>query len=180
VLSEYRVASFKHLLDNGLSVNHKFECGKILLHWLCVLKDNERLVPLARLLLERGADIEATDTMDWFTALQAAIYNNSLRIAALLLAHGADLDARNNSGRTPLHVASTLFICTDSDSAKLLLEYGADVNAIDFDERTPLHLVSRGLTGPSYGLFMAEVLLENGADVNAISNNGCSPPQEAI
>jgi hypothetical protein len=49
VLSEYRVPSLKLLLDNGLSVHQNLHH---MLHWICYNDDQERSVPLARLLLE--------------------------------------------------------------------------------------------------------------------------------
>jgi hypothetical protein len=65
VLSEYRVASLTLLLDNGLSVYQELQMLSRdmghrlhLLRWICNNDDQERSVPLARLLLERGADTE--------------------------------------------------------------------------------------------------------------------------
>jgi hypothetical protein len=66
VLSEYRLASLTLLLDNGLFVNHNYT-GKFydalieepMLCYLCLLHDQERSIPLAQLLVQRGADTKA-------------------------------------------------------------------------------------------------------------------------
>ena len=54
----------------------------------------------------------------------------------MLIQAGADVNAREDCGYTPLHCA-----CASGDSAmvKLLIENGADVNAVNHDGQTPLH-----------------------------------------
>jgi len=57
------------------------------------------------------------------------------RMVALLLDHGADVNAKTNQGDTPLHYASWRF---EYDLAELLVAKGADINATDKDGQTPL------------------------------------------
>ncbi len=52
-----------------------------------------------------------------------AAEKNAVRFAALLIAHGADLDAKNHEGFTPLHTAVE---DTQNKVAKLLIAAGAD------------------------------------------------------
>jgi ankyrin repeat protein len=54
----------------------------------------------------------------------------------LLLANKADVDAKSNGGRTPLHEAA---FSGYKDVVELLLANKADVNAKNNDGQTPLH-----------------------------------------
>jgi hypothetical protein len=64
VLKNYRLASLTLLLDNGLSVHQKLrlhwweQADTCMLRWICHSRDKERSVPLAQLLLDRGALIQ--------------------------------------------------------------------------------------------------------------------------
>jgi hypothetical protein len=215
VLSEYRLAALTLLLDNGLSVNHTAqyysyfypdEPNVTMLRFVCERLDQERSVPLVRLLLQRGADTNADDGRQSYTVLFRAVKYGYSELAALLLAHGADPNAVVYGGDTPLHCANrknnasmvNLLVthgaaidgrngdgdtplvlairCGNRDIIPVLLAHGAGVNAIDNHGWTPLHWASF----VSSNLFMVELLLENGADVNAISKDGRSPLHHAL
>ena len=87
----------------------------------------------------------------------------------VLIAAGADLEARDNSGMTPLHEAA-MFNKT-SAAAEALLAAGADVNARDTWGLTPLHMVASIDECP--GMF--GVLLAAGADPEARERSGLTP-----
>jgi ankyrin repeat protein len=174
VLSRYRLASLTLLLDNGLSVNHTrpFIRGEHLeetmLCSLCRLPDQERSVPLARLLIQRGADVNAKDPMTSGTVLHvAAIYDNC-GIATLLLGHpdSVDINAADYNGQTPLHYASK----EGYEMVEWLISHGAAVEARAFDGDTPL-LSAVGTT--NYGAI--PLLLAHGADVRVHNIYGYTP-----
>ena len=65
---------------------------------------------------------------------------NAISIAdtmRLLIDHGADVAAQDETHSTPLHLAA--FWC-NVEAVRLLIEHGDDVTAQDGNHRTPLHL----------------------------------------
>ena len=64
-------------------------------------------------------------------------------ICRLLLAAGAEVNARTPGGVAPLHRAA---YCGHTEVLQLLLQHSADVMAVDSDGRTPLHKVGTDTT----------------------------------
>jgi uncharacterized protein len=79
-------------------------------------------------LLRRGVDVESPLIMgtDFFTPLTAAVWTGDLKIAAILLAHGADVERTDGCGRTPLMLAAERGACS---MIVMLWEAGADTAA---------------------------------------------------
>jgi ankyrin repeat protein len=87
-------------------------------------------------------------------------------VLELLLQHGANVNARDRSGRTPLHWASG-YADELPECMILLLEKGANLNAPDIKGRTPLQTAVR------YNAEQAvELLLKRGADTEAVNWKG--------
>lgn len=90
---------------------------------------------LARWLIEQGADVNAAaDNAQRVAPLHAAAAVCDRETAALLLARGADPNARQQMDYTPLHGAASR---GDVELAKLLLAHGADREAKASDGLTP-------------------------------------------
>lgn len=109
-----------------------------------------------------GADPSLANTYshDGWTPLHLASFFGRREVASVLLAHGADVNARSRSTRfakenTPLHAAAAN---KQIALAELLLAHGADVNAKDGSGYTPLALAASGKND-----LLVVILLEKGA-----------------
>ena len=104
---------------------------------------------------------------------QAALYTSNPTIVRLLLQAGADPNAPNDEGMSPLHAGarnSNPMVVTH------LLNAGADLNAGDNYGYTPLHHAA----AQSGSGRVAKVLLDRGADPFAESNDGRTPLHSAL
>ncbi len=83
---------------------------------------------VARLLLERGAEVNARSRSERFaranTPLHAAAANRQTAVAEMLIARGADVNAQDGHGFTPLALAAS---SRNDTLVILLLEKGAQV-----------------------------------------------------
>ena len=150
------------LLDIGADANAEEKSHRTPLH-LAVA--NGRL-EIIRMLLGHGVDVNGVAGHQSTTPLHEA---SSGDIVQLLIEHGADVHARDQSQSTPLHFSSS------ADKARLLIEHGADVHARDQSQSTPLHHAG------SWGYAdKARLLIEHGADVNARDESQSTPLRLAV
>ncbi|KAH9046078.1 ankyrin repeat-containing domain protein [Lactarius hengduanensis] len=178
---QFDLANF--LLDHDVNINAQGHKGETPLHQLT--RETGAHLKGVQWLLEHGADVNALNNSDQtplMMASQSLMYlsepradamvqgegwrsSNSkdmLEIIRLLLSHGADTRAEDNSGMTPLHLAADSGASTEV--MKLLIGHGADVNAKTDDLRTPLHLASQ-----NESLEVVRFLVEHGADISAVT-----------
>ena len=66
-------------------------------------------------------------------------------IVKLLIDHGADVTAQDETQSTPLHLAA---YHRSTQTVWLLIEHGADVAARDRSNKTPLHLALAKVNSP--------------------------------
>ncbi|KAI3322863.1 ankyrin repeat-containing domain protein [Xylariaceae sp. AK1471] len=147
---------------------------------------------MVKLLIDRGADVSATDTNGNTPLYEASSSNENVRItkfkdgstllhvsvrgsiemAKLLIDRGADPSAANKDGSTPSHRAA---IFPDSiEMVKLLIDYGANVSAVNKYRETPLHWASS-----KEDIEVAKLLIDRGVDVLAADKNGWTPLYKA-
>ncbi|KID85179.1 NACHT and Ankyrin domain protein [Metarhizium guizhouense ARSEF 977] len=114
---------------------------------------------LVRLLLEKGAYIQATDKNENSMALSVASQRGFKVIVELLLEKSADINARESDGSTALMTAA---MNRHDTVMELLLAKNADINAKNIHGRTALCMAAE--LGDEV---IVKMLLEHKADVNA-------------
>ena len=104
-----------------------------------------------------------------YTALHtAASQAGQKSTVEMLIAAGANVNARAEKGATPLYWASYE---GRTEVAELLIAKGADVNSRQYNEEyTPLHIACR-----NGHVDTAELLIKNGARVDARAKDGQTP-----
>jgi ankyrin repeat protein len=121
-------------------------------------------IDVSKLLIERGADVNALNGDKW-SPLHLASRFGHLDVAKWLLVHGASPNSQTNDGSTPLHSAAYL---GRFEIARILLEHKARVNSQDNHGRTPLY---RALERPESGQSdVVRLLLDHNADVRVGDN----------
>ena len=147
------------------------------LHFAAEMGDKK----IVEFLISMGEDINArNDDCNQTPLHRALLYQNvngtllykNTETAALLISSGADVNARDKGGKTPLHYASDRGY---EKIVSLLIAKGADINARDDVNETPLHIAA------DRGYFkIVKILVTNGADVNLQDTNGHTPLHIAI
>ena len=113
-------------------------------------------------------DVNARVKPEWWVGnishLHFAANQNDMEAARWLIANGAEVNAKSESGGTPLHVAA---YNNAAEVAKLLIAKGANIEAKDNDGDTPLHWAVWENAAE-----VAKLLIEKGAEVNAKVEKG--------
>jgi ankyrin repeat protein len=125
---------------------------------------------VAALLSDHPEQIEKKDSLGQ-TPLIVAVNHSKLEIAELLLANGANVNARDAQMHTPLILA--MWVYNHDKMVRLLLAKGADVNLEDKWKMTALSYAAK-----QGQLEEAKILLANDANPNVVT--GASPLYFAV
>jgi len=151
------------LLKHGAIVNIRDNSGDTPQHTAIV--EGHAGVPLMTLLLDSGGDPNVRGALGR-TLVHTAVWHGGPELVELLIQRGAHVNAVDEVGETPLHLATGISLAM----VKSLLAAGAHVNVANEHGATPLHAAAK-----VDALETAELLLDSGANVNAHDAYGCTP-----
>lgn len=161
------------LLEAGANVAGEGPGGYTILH---IAAKNCLDVALIEELIRKGADVTARSYGESTPLHELCIckdmerdervkHDTRYEVANVLLAHGADPNAKNMNSRTPLHHAASSTLSDDPEDANVilaLLEHGVDIDQKTSRSQAPLWLACSRLN-----YHAAALLLEQGADADA-------------
>lgn len=125
----------KLLISNGADIHSStVKYGDAPLHNAV----NSTFIELIKLLIEKGADINAQNNDGW-SPLHNAVNNKDIDAVKVLIKHGANVNAKDGNGFTPLWSCVIGYSLLDENEdpdvdikiAQLLLKAGADTKAKD-------------------------------------------------
>jgi ankyrin repeat protein len=148
------------LLDAGADVNAHNDFDATALLWSA--RDPDK----ARLLIERGANVNVQSRQGRTPLMIASLRRGGSAIVALMLAKGAEINVKSRVGATALSLAASV---GDAETIKLLLAKGADPNVADGMGVTPINWGSGARQTEAL-----QPLIHKGVDVN--NANTIPPP----
>ena len=168
------IGKARTLIAHGANVNAKTKAGRTP---LLIAARQDGAYPSVKLLLEKGADVQVTDTVPSFgagpgaNALMLAAKTSDVRTARLLVQYGLDVRTKTPNGDTALIEAAWN---GNIEVVRYLIAQGADVKAAITD---PLF---KGYTALTFAAALdhaeiGDMLIAAGADVNARDGSGYTP-----
>jgi cytohesin len=170
------------LIAGGADVNARDRGGYIPLHVAAYQSRRE----VAEVLVRAGSDVNAKSAAGaGWTPLHKALerlvdpemtqqvspsdLGAAVAIVELLLANGADANARASSGTLPLNFAAA---SGQKALVELLLAKGADISAKGPDDVTSLYMAAKNMAAETDRVAIAKLLIARGAEVNAKTRSG--------
>lgn len=174
-----KIERVRGLIHAGAKINERFSNGETALTTAAYFRSHV----MVKLLIELGADVNATNATGFTPLMNAnrylnvqgtdrnydpSILKNTMPIITALIAADANVNAKNDDGRTALHYAvdhnrsGNFYSASNATNVDVLIKAGANVTEKDNDGTTPLHLAEN--------LHAIDLLIKAGADVNAKNN----------
>ena len=164
------ISLVKNAIESGVDINKFYNIesadAQTPLLWYAS-NDDYTSFKIAQLLLKNGADVDNGNSIG-VTPLMQACHEGSEETAALLLKYNADVEAKDNDGRTAIFYAVTRHVSPSDDFVKMLYKAGANLDAVNNNGHTPLTVtwsIQKDNFRPIYRPD-AKLLLELGANVD--------------
>ncbi|KAH7833510.1 hypothetical protein Vadar_007040 [Vaccinium darrowii] len=125
-------AIVQYIIEHGGDVHATDNTKQTALHWAAVRGS----IAAADVLLQNGARVEAADVNGYRAVHVAAQYGQTAFLNHIIAKYGADFDAPDNDGRSPIHWAAFKGF---ADTIRLLLFRDASQERQDKEGCTPLH-----------------------------------------
>lgn len=174
----------KVLLNYGAKANVPNKQAVTAFHRIISAKPSAAIIET--LITDGLADVNAQDNRGDAALHRLACSDRSLgskfdvKVATVLLRHGAKVDMPNNEGNTPLHIAITTQQDVQEATRFFLCECHAAVNAQNNDGDTPLHLLARYNQWDKWNhRDTIQLLLSQGADKTITNKMGELPIHKA-
>ena len=159
-----RVAQLQAMLDTGADIHIvEPQYSWTPLHLAAGFAQDPRILEL---LLNHGANIDATDVDGAQPLHIASGFNPRADIVSLLLNRGASLETQDSNGFTPLHWAAAN--ASSPASADMLLRRGANIEARSSKGLTPLLAAANFSASEA----LLKMLFDRGADAQAVADGG--------
>jgi ankyrin repeat protein len=125
-----------------------------------------------RQFIANGVDVNTSNRLGTTALMVASLWNRE-PIVSLLLSHGADMEAKENSSGCN----ALMFACLSGNRnlVNTILKHGAAVNSANMDGRTALMMAAFCGT-----VDIVKMLLEGGADVDATDRFGATAVNQAL
>lgn len=164
----------ENLLKNNLITCKTFNIVRELIQKEFKIRRKE----VIKILLDYNVNTNASDykknTILHLLANDTSMDDDIITIFELLLSKGANINAKNVNGLTPLHIAvrnRSLKI----DFIKLLLKHKVNIDSVDEDGKTPFHLLCKNSWSDRKNEEIIDILISAGADIDARDKHGLSP-----
>lgn len=172
----------KVLIKHGLDPKAQFvSFGKwtgTLLHDTCLKLPIEKIVEIS------GLDIDSGKDHYYEQPIHTQARHGNINALRSLLAMGADVNAADQRGMTPIMCVAALGSCQMNTQAMnaentqmidMLIKHGADIEARDQNGLTAMHHAAK-----SANLAKLQALLKHGADLEAQDKMGLRPVHHAL